>query len=418
MREVKGAAERRDSMFMRVKHGGSMRAGRAHVLKLCRAYTGVAAPPVPAGVADVPEGVGEMRRLEGLQLEGCPLPPTEAALYAANPLLLVQVGGTYVRVCVYALLRHKRKGPTLRMRMRKQGEPRSVTITMGTVYTCMPCVSCVWGVGWGCMCGGGEGVGLLSPFSLCVWEPVKSKPKLTETRNPTSGSARGWEGFPSCSACPPPSSSLWPAPNADPAYLPAPRPCLCVCVCVREYIRVRECVYVCKYVCACVCPRPAGAQHGADVTGPVGAGAGQGAAEAGHAHTPAGGGGGGGGPHPLTHVVTACAACLHVTTCACLERTDMYALALPANCRTRHPLRRPRVAAPPPAPQVPKLDRLLGLTALDLSHNRLTRPPTELLPLTQLATLSLRDNPLVQPYAALLEAQVCVCVCEGGKLHP
>eukprot|EP00198_Chlamydomonas_reinhardtii_P010055 XP_001699392.1 predicted protein [Chlamydomonas reinhardtii] len=55
--------------------------------------------------------------------------------------------------------------------------------------------------------------------------------------------------------------------------------------------------------------------------------------------------------------------------------------------------------------KVPKLDRLLGLTALDLSHNRLTRPPTELLPLTQLATLSLRDNPLVQPYAALLEAQ-------------
>ncbi|KAG2436697.1 hypothetical protein HXX76_006225 [Chlamydomonas incerta] len=55
--------------------------------------------------------------------------------------------------------------------------------------------------------------------------------------------------------------------------------------------------------------------------------------------------------------------------------------------------------------KVPKLNRLVGLTALDLSRNRLTRPPTELLPLSELTTLSLRENPLVQPYAALLEAQ-------------
>ncbi|GLI66638.1 hypothetical protein VaNZ11_010474 [Volvox africanus] len=46
------------------------------------------------GVKTVPEGLGELRRLEGLQLEGCPLPEPAATLYAANPLLLVQVHNT------------------------------------------------------------------------------------------------------------------------------------------------------------------------------------------------------------------------------------------------------------------------------------------------------------------------------------
>ncbi|GLC42496.1 hypothetical protein PLESTF_000760700 [Pleodorina starrii] len=46
------------------------------------------------GVSTVPEGLGELRRLEGLQLEGCPLPQPAATLYAANPLLLVQVHNT------------------------------------------------------------------------------------------------------------------------------------------------------------------------------------------------------------------------------------------------------------------------------------------------------------------------------------
>ena len=43
-------------------------------------------------MSSLPNGLGELRRLEGLQLEGNPLPPLEAALYTAGPLLLVQVG--------------------------------------------------------------------------------------------------------------------------------------------------------------------------------------------------------------------------------------------------------------------------------------------------------------------------------------
>ncbi|GFR44942.1 hypothetical protein Agub_g6030, partial [Astrephomene gubernaculifera] len=46
------------------------------------------------GITTVPEGLGELRRLEGLQLEGCSLPQPHATLYEANPLLLVQIHNT------------------------------------------------------------------------------------------------------------------------------------------------------------------------------------------------------------------------------------------------------------------------------------------------------------------------------------
>lgn len=44
-----------------------------------------------AGVAELPPEVGNLRRLEGLQVEGVALKEPLASLYAANPLLLVQV---------------------------------------------------------------------------------------------------------------------------------------------------------------------------------------------------------------------------------------------------------------------------------------------------------------------------------------
>lgn len=40
---------------------------------------------------DVPPGLGELRHLEGLQMEGTQLPSPLDVLYAANPLNLVQV---------------------------------------------------------------------------------------------------------------------------------------------------------------------------------------------------------------------------------------------------------------------------------------------------------------------------------------
>ncbi len=54
----------------------------------------------------MPPGLGELRRLEGLQLEGCPLPALEAQLYAAGPLLLVQVRGgvCVIKWCVMSLM--------------------------------------------------------------------------------------------------------------------------------------------------------------------------------------------------------------------------------------------------------------------------------------------------------------------------
>ncbi len=45
-----------------------------------------------SGICGVPVGLGELRLLEGLQLEGCPLEQPYRALYDTNPLLLVQVG--------------------------------------------------------------------------------------------------------------------------------------------------------------------------------------------------------------------------------------------------------------------------------------------------------------------------------------
>ncbi|EFJ43577.1 hypothetical protein VOLCADRAFT_96185 [Volvox carteri f. nagariensis] len=55
--------------------------------------------------------------------------------------------------------------------------------------------------------------------------------------------------------------------------------------------------------------------------------------------------------------------------------------------------------------KIPQLSRLVGLTALDLSRNRFSRPPPELVRLTDLHALSLRDNPLAHPFDVLLEAQ-------------
>lgn len=49
---------------------------------------------INAGLKDVPVEIGNLRRLEGLQMEGAELPDTLAQLYAVNPLLLVQVHNT------------------------------------------------------------------------------------------------------------------------------------------------------------------------------------------------------------------------------------------------------------------------------------------------------------------------------------
>lgn len=42
-----------------------------------------------AGISTFPRGLGELRDLEGLQADGCPLVPPYASIYAKNPLLLV-----------------------------------------------------------------------------------------------------------------------------------------------------------------------------------------------------------------------------------------------------------------------------------------------------------------------------------------
>lgn len=44
---------------------------------------------VCAGISTLPPGLGELRDLEGLQAEGCPLLPPYANLYSKDPLLLV-----------------------------------------------------------------------------------------------------------------------------------------------------------------------------------------------------------------------------------------------------------------------------------------------------------------------------------------
>lgn len=46
------------------------------------------------GVSEFPKGLGELRRLDGLQADGCPLTPILATLYAKDPLLLVKVHDT------------------------------------------------------------------------------------------------------------------------------------------------------------------------------------------------------------------------------------------------------------------------------------------------------------------------------------
>jgi Leucine-rich repeat (LRR) protein len=47
-----------------------------------------------AGISAIPRGFGELRALEGLQAEGCPLAQPYAALYAKKPLLLVALHDT------------------------------------------------------------------------------------------------------------------------------------------------------------------------------------------------------------------------------------------------------------------------------------------------------------------------------------
>jgi hypothetical protein len=44
-----------------------------------------------AGLSSVPQEIGALSRLEGLQLEGCPLAAPLGALYRKDPLLLVAV---------------------------------------------------------------------------------------------------------------------------------------------------------------------------------------------------------------------------------------------------------------------------------------------------------------------------------------
>jgi Leucine-rich repeat (LRR) protein len=44
---------------------------------------------VCAGISTLPPGLGELRDLEGLQVDGCPLLPPYANLYSKDPLLLV-----------------------------------------------------------------------------------------------------------------------------------------------------------------------------------------------------------------------------------------------------------------------------------------------------------------------------------------
>ena len=43
------------------------------------------------GMTSIPPGIGDLRHLEGLQMEGSKLPSPLDALYAASPLQLVQV---------------------------------------------------------------------------------------------------------------------------------------------------------------------------------------------------------------------------------------------------------------------------------------------------------------------------------------
>lgn len=58
-----------------------------------------AAPACPpraalAGITGVPRTIHALQQLEGLQAEGCPLAQPFAALYAKEPLLLVQLHDT------------------------------------------------------------------------------------------------------------------------------------------------------------------------------------------------------------------------------------------------------------------------------------------------------------------------------------
>lgn len=48
-------------------------------------------PAADLGISAVPPGIGNLRKLEGLQMEGCPLAEPLASLYRSVPLLLVQV---------------------------------------------------------------------------------------------------------------------------------------------------------------------------------------------------------------------------------------------------------------------------------------------------------------------------------------
>eukprot|EP00882_Tetradesmus_deserticola_P030837 GHRQ01034809.1.p4 GENE.GHRQ01034809.1~~GHRQ01034809.1.p4 ORF type:complete len:102 (-),score=44.51 GHRQ01034809.1:93-398(-) len=49
------------------------------------------------GISSVPVAIGELRMLEGLQTEGCPLAPPLSSLYAKDPLMLVRLHDTQLQ---------------------------------------------------------------------------------------------------------------------------------------------------------------------------------------------------------------------------------------------------------------------------------------------------------------------------------